>query len=85
MSHPMKLAAYFSVAVAISVTVATAAPVEQCRFIDARAEREACYQRQEVARAARQKAQAARQKPYEPMAVEDAQLAKSLRSICRGC
>ena len=89
MSHPMKLAAYFSVAVAISVTVATAAPVEQCRFIDARAEREACYQRQEVARAARQKAQeaeqAARQKPYEPMAAEDAQLAKSLRSICRGC
>jgi cell division protein ZapA (FtsZ GTPase activity inhibitor) len=87
----MKLAAaYFSFVVAMNVTVATAAPVEQCRFIDARAEREACYQRQEVARAARQKAeeaaqQAARQKPYEPMAAEDAQLAKSLRSICRGC
>jgi hypothetical protein len=88
-SHHMKLAAYFSFAVAMNVTVSTAAPVEQCRFIEARSEREACYQRQEVARAARQKAneaqQAARQKPYEPMATEDAQLAKSLRSICRGC
>ena len=85
----MKLAASLSFAVAITASASTAAPVEQCRFIDARAEREACYQRQEVARAARQKAQeaeqAARQRPYEPMAAEDAQLAKSLRSICRGC
>ena len=64
------------------------AAVEQCRFIEARSEREACYQRQEVARAARQKAhadQAVQQKPYEPMTSDDAQLAKSLRSICRGC
>ncbi|XSC46622.1 hypothetical protein ACF1BQ_013085 [Bradyrhizobium sp. RDT10] len=67
----------------------TARAAEQCRFIEARLEREACYQRQETARAARQKAndirQAAEQKPYEPMAQEDAQLAKSLRGICRGC
>ena len=65
------------------------AAVEQCRFIQARPEREACYQRQETARAAREKAnearQAEQQKPYEPMTLEDAQLAKSLRSICRGC
>ena len=62
---------------------------EQCRFIEARAEREACYQRQEVERTARQKAnearQAVQQKPYEPMTQEDAQLAKSMRGICRGC
>ena len=71
----------------IAGSVATAA--EQCRFIEARLEREACYQRQETARAARQKAnevrQVEQQKPYEPMTLEDAQLAKSLRSICRGC
>jgi hypothetical protein len=83
----MKLVAYVSFAFAISASAAAAA--EQCRFIEARAEREACYQRQEIERAARQKAEAARQaaqpKPYEPMASEDAQLAKSMRGICRGC
>ncbi|MEH2609062.1 hypothetical protein [Bradyrhizobium sp. AZCC 1693] len=84
----MKLAACLSVAVAIAAP-ASAAAAEQCRFIEARAEREACYQRQETARAARQKAneahQAAQQKPYEPLTQEDAQLAKSMRGICRGC
>jgi hypothetical protein len=84
----MKLAASLSFALAMSAS-ASAAAAEQCRFIEARAEREACYQRQEVERAARQKAESARQaaepKPYEPMAPEDAQLAKSMRGICRGC
>jgi hypothetical protein len=86
--HRMKLAACLSFAVAISASAAAVA-AEQCRFIEARSEREACYQRQEIERAARQKAEAARQaaqpKPYEPMASEDAQLAKSMRGICRGC
>ncbi len=85
----MKLAASLLFAVILITSHANAATPEQCRFIEARAEREACYQRQETARAARQKAQEARQatqqRPYEPMAPEDAQLAKSLRSICRGC
>jgi len=87
-SHNMKLAACVSLAIAISASASAAAAAEQCRFIEARSEREACYQRQEVARAARQKAneaQQAAQKPYEPMAQEDAQLAKSMRGICRGC
>ena len=88
-SHCMKLAACLSLAIAISVLASAAAAAEQCRFIEARTEREACYQRQEIERAARQKAEAARQaaqqKPYEPMAQEDAQLAKSMRGICRGC
>ncbi|XIA62997.1 hypothetical protein ACFIOY_27295 [Bradyrhizobium sp. TZ2] len=83
----MKLVAYLSFAFAIAASAAGAA--EQCRFIEVRAEREACYQRQEIARAARQKVeaerQAAQQKPYEPMTQEDAQLAKSMRGICRGC
>jgi hypothetical protein len=85
----MKLAACLSFAVMMTASAAGAAATEQCRFIEARPEREACYQRQEVARAARQKAneakEAEQQKPYEPMTQEDAQLAKSLRSICRGC
>ena len=85
----MKLTACFSIALAISGLPSALAATEQCRFIEARLEREACYQRQEVARAARQKAnearQAEQQKPYEPMASDDAQLAKSMRGICRGC
>ena len=72
------------------VTSTVQAEVEQnCRFVPAKAEREACYQRQETARAARQKAletqQAAQPQPYEPMTPEDAQLAKAIRGICRGC
>ena len=85
----MKLAACLSFALAMIAPVSTFAAAEQCRFIEARAEREGCYQRQEVARAARQKAlearQAAQPKPYEPMSSDDAQLAKSMRGICRGC
>jgi hypothetical protein len=85
----MKLAACISIALAISGLPSALAAPEQCRFIEARSEREACYQRQETVRAARQKAndarQAAEQKPYEPMSSEDAQLAKSMRGICRGC
>lgn len=84
----MKLAASLLFAVVMSAATAAAA-AEQCRFIEARSEREACYQRQDAERAARQKANEARQaaqpKPYEPMSQEDAVLAKSLRSICRGC
>jgi hypothetical protein len=85
----MKLAACLSFALAMMASVSTFAAAEQCRFIEARLEREACYQRQETARAARQKANDARQaaepKPYEPMTQEDALLAKSMRGICRGC
>jgi hypothetical protein len=85
----MKLAACIAIALVISgLTSALAAP-EQCRFIEARAERDACYQRQEAARTARQKAQetqqAAQPKAYEPMDAEDAQLARAIRGICRGC
>jgi len=85
----MKLAACVSIALTISGLSSALAANEHCRFIEARAEREACYQRQEAARLARQKANEAReaeqQKPYEPMSAEDAQLAKAIRGICRGC
>ena len=85
----MKLAACISITLAISGLPSALAAAEQCRFIEARPDREACYQRQETERAARQKAleaqQAAQPKPYEPMGSEDAQLAKSMRGIWRGC
>jgi len=85
----MNFAACLTFAVAIAASVSAQAAVEQCRFIEARPEREACYQRQEIARAARQKAheaqETAQQKPIEPMVPEDEQVAQSLRSICRGC
>lgn len=82
----MRLAASLSLAIAISAS-APAFAAETCRFIEARSEREQCYQRQEAERAARQKANEAKQsqKAYEPMSQEDAVVAKSLRGICRGC
>lgn len=85
----MRLAACLSITLAISGLSSALAAPEQCRFIEARVEREACYQRQEAARTTRQRAQEAQQaaqpKPYEPMDAEDAQLARAIRGICRGC
>lgn len=85
----MKRAAWILCAVVLTASPASAATPGQCRFIEARLEREACYQRQEAARLARQKAnevrEAEQQKPYEPMTADDAQLAKAMRGICRGC
>ena len=83
----MRFVASLSLAIAISAS-APAFAAETCRFIEARSEREQCYQRQEAERAARQKANEAKQsqqKAYEPMSQEDAVVAKSLRGICRGC
>jgi hypothetical protein len=88
-SQHFRFAACLSFAALITVLASTAQAAEQCRFIEARSEREACYQRQEAERVTRQKAnevrQAAQPKSYEPMAQEDAELAKSMRGICRGC
>ena len=84
-----RFAACLSFAELMIALTSSAQAAEQCRFIEERTEREACYQRQETARAARQKAeetqQAAQPKPYEPMDAEDAQLARAIRGICRGC
>ena len=85
----VKHSAWIVCAVILTLSPAGAATPEQCRFIEARADREACYQRQEAARLSRQKAneakEAEQQKPHEPMSAEDAQLAKAIRGICRGC
>jgi len=65
------------------------AAVEQCRFIQARAEREACYQRQEKELAARRKpeptADTRAMESLQQMRQEDDALYRSMRGICRGC
>ena len=73
------------------VTSNVQAEVEQnCRFVSAKAEREACYQRQEAALAEKRKQTVARDTAMtssspEQMSADDAALKATLRSICRGC
>ncbi len=68
---------------------APAMAVEQCRFIQAKPEREACYQRQEKELAARRKpeptADTRAMESLRQMRQEDEVVYKSLRGICRGC
>jgi hypothetical protein len=65
------------------------AEVEQCRFIQAKAEREACYERQAAALAAKRKpepsADTRAMDSLQQMRREDDEVYKSLHSICRGC
>jgi hypothetical protein len=72
-------------------TFAALAEMEQCRFIQGKAEREACYARQEAALAAKRKpapvsdADTRMFETLEQMRREDAEVYRSLHSICRGC
>jgi hypothetical protein len=65
------------------------AEIEQCRFIQAKAEREACYERQVVALAAKRKreptADTKAVESLQQMRRDDEEVYRSLRSICRGC
>ena len=65
------------------------AAVEQCRFIQAKPEREACYQRQEKELAAKRKPEPAADtramESLQQMRQEDDALYRSMRGICRGC
>ena len=74
---------------AMTAFVSAYSQAEQCRFVQDKGQREACYQRQEAARAERQKQQAAREaeqsKPIEPMSSDDETMARAMRGICRGC
>jgi hypothetical protein len=69
--------------------VVPAAAVEQCRFIQARGEREACYQRQEAELAAKRKPAEPRRdaamESLQQMKQEDQALDRQLHGICRGC
>ena len=84
----MKLALALSLALIAGATPAAA--IEQnCRFIQARAEREACYAKQEAELAAKRKPEpTANNRELETMQLmrrEDAEVYRSMRSICRGC
>jgi hypothetical protein len=63
--------------------------VEQCRFIQAKPEREACYERQQAELAAKRKAEMPAEsktmQSLEQMRHEDEALNRQLRGICRGC
>jgi hypothetical protein len=65
------------------------AAVEQCRFIPAKAEREACYERQAIALAAKRKPEPSgdtrTMESLQQMRRDDDAVYQSLRSICRGC
>jgi hypothetical protein len=85
----MKLALAFSLALVVGA--APAAAIEQnCRFIQAKAEREACYAKQEAELAAKRKPEQppATTSDFETMQLmrrEDAEVYRSMRGICRGC
>jgi hypothetical protein len=74
---------------ALALGAAPAFAVEQCRFIQAKPEREACYQRQAAELAAKRKPEPPREsetvQSLEQMKHEDEALNRQLHSICRGC
>ncbi|APG06808.1 hypothetical protein BKD09_00570 [Bradyrhizobium japonicum] len=79
-------------AIAIGIMGGTAparAEVAQCRFIQAKAEREACYQRQEAALAAKRKpeprAESKTLESMRQMRQDDDAVYRSINNICRGC
>ncbi len=75
--------------VALMLVAVPAVAVEQCRFIQAKPEREACYARQESALAAKRKPEVTppskTMESLEQMKHEDEALNRQLHSICRGC
>ncbi len=83
----MKLVSYIMLGLILGAAPAMA--VEQCRFIQAKPEREACYQRQEKELAAKRKpeptADTRAMESMRQMRQEDEIVYKSLRGICRGC
>jgi hypothetical protein len=90
-STALKLFAPVVLAIMLGTAPALAA-VEQCRFIQAKPDREACYERQAVALAAKRKPETTNATPdsksmesLEQMKHEDIELNRQLHSICRGC
>ncbi|MFH1346509.1 MAG: hypothetical protein ABIL01_35750 [Pseudomonadota bacterium] len=78
-----------SIMLGLILGAAPAWAVEQCRFIQAKPAREACYQRQEKELAARRKPEPAADtramESLQQMRREDDALYRSMRGICRGC
>ena len=84
----MKISLSLLLGFMLSATSARA-EVEQCRFIQNKPEREACYGRQDAALAAKRKpvprADTNTIESMQQMRREDDTVYQSLRSICRGC
>ena len=84
----MKLFSSLTLGLFLGAVPALAA-VEQCRFIEAKPQREACYQRQERELAAKRKpeptADTRAMESLQQMRQEDELVYRSLRGICRGC
>ena len=80
----------FAILLGLSLGAAPAlAEIEQCRFIQAKPDREACYERQAAALAARRKpeprADTRTIESLQQMRQDDDAVYKSMRGICRGC
>ena len=77
--------------VALAISAAPAAALEQnCRFIQAKADREACYKQQEEELAARRKPAAPADESrtlqsLQQMRQDDDAVYRSISNICRGC
>ena len=76
--------------ICLAISAAPAAALEQnCRFIHAKAEREACYKRQEEELAARRKPEPPSEsktlESLKQMRQDDTAVYRSMQSICRGC
>ena len=68
------------------LTDAVLAASTQCRQIDSRKERNACYEQQKQQQEAKKKAAPApMDSAIDQMKLEDDRLAKRLQGICRGC
>ncbi|MHC2466162.1 hypothetical protein ACVIHD_005174 [Bradyrhizobium embrapense] len=88
-----RLKLLISVSLGLIIVATPAAAVETCRFIEAKAEREACYHRQEQELAAKRKpeptiTQSSESKTFDQlqqMRRDDEEVYRSMRGICRGC
>jgi hypothetical protein len=81
----------FATLIALAISATPAAAVEQnCRFIQAKPDREACYKRQEEELAAKRKPAAPANESntlqsLRQMRQDDDAVYRSINNICRGC
>ncbi|TWB88019.1 hypothetical protein FBZ93_1198 [Bradyrhizobium macuxiense] len=88
-----RLKLLLSASLGLIIAATQAAALETCRFIEPKAEREACYHRQEQELAAKRKpaptiTQSGEAKTFESleqMRRDDAEVYRSIRGICNGC
>ena len=76
--------------IALAISAAPAAALEQnCRFIQAKADREACYKRQEEELAAKRKPEPSSESKtldsLKQVRQDDDAVYRSISGICRGC